>query len=103
MSSKNHRAGRKMGGKHTTVIDAAKPIVDYFLKHPDVNSVVAGKLQMGIKAGAQRLKITEQSGCLFLKVRGSASIQEIRVFSKKIDQVKKDAEVKFKNILIKNM
>lgn len=101
MSNKNHRAGGKIGGRHTTVIDASKPIVDYFLKHSQVTSVVVGRMQMGIKTAAQRLKITEQSGCLLLKVRGSASIQEIRVFSKNLESVKKDAEAKFKDILIK--
>lgn len=102
MGNKNHRAGGKMGGRHTTVIDASKPVVDYFLKHSEVTSVVAGHLKMGVKTGMQRIKIMEESGCLLVKVRGTASIQEIRVFSKNLEQVKRDAKEKFKNILIKS-
>ncbi len=96
MSNKNHRSGGKMGGKHTTVIDASKPIIDYLLKHPDVTNIIAGHIKMGIGTAPQRAKVREESGCLFVKVRGSASVQEIRVFSKNIEKVKDDFQMKFK-------
>ncbi|MFA5986914.1 MAG: DUF2103 domain-containing protein [Parcubacteria group bacterium] len=98
MSNKNHRSGGKMGGKHTTVIDASKPIVDFLLKHPDVAHVIAGHIKMGIGAAPQRLKLREESGCLFVKVRGSASVQELRVFSQNVKKVKNDLENAFERL-----
>lgn len=100
MNKSNHRCGGKIGGKHTTVIDAAKPVVDFLLKNTDVTSVTVGFIKMRLKTAPQRMKIMEESGCLFLKVRGTASIQELRVFSKNLAQVRKDLEMKFKDILI---
>jgi hypothetical protein len=100
MNKSNHRCGGKIGGKHTTVIDASKPVVDFLTKHPEVTSVTVGYIKMRLKTAPQRMKIMEESGCLFLKVRGTASIQELRVFSKNIEQVKSDLEAKFRSILI---
>ncbi|EKE11688.1 MAG: hypothetical protein ACD_15C00037G0017 [uncultured bacterium] len=100
MNKSNHRSGGKIGGRHTTVIDAAKPVVDFLLKHPDVTSITVGYIKMRLKTAPQRIKVMEESGCLLLKVRGTASIQELRVFSKNIEKVKNDLEEKFKKALI---
>jgi hypothetical protein len=100
MNKSNHRCGGKIGGKHTTVIDAAKPIVDYLLKHLDVTIVTVGYIKMRIKTAPQRIKIKEDSGSLLVKVRGTASIQELRVFSKNLERVKKDLENEFWKIII---
>jgi hypothetical protein len=93
--SKNHRAGGKMGGRHTTLIDAAQPIVDYLMKHHLVTNIIAGHITMRIKSAPHRLKVMEESGCLLLKVRGTASLQEIRVFSPDLAQVRADIEDHF--------
>ena len=98
MSNKNHRSGGKMGGKHTTVIDASKPIIDYLLKHPAVTNIIAGHIKMGIGAAPQRVKMREESGCLFVKVRGSASVQELRIFSTNISKIKDDLREVFKGL-----
>ncbi|MFA5994639.1 MAG: DUF2103 domain-containing protein [Parcubacteria group bacterium] len=95
----NHRCGGKIGGKHTTVIDASKPVVDFLLKHPAVISVTVGFIKMRLKTAPQRMKIMEESGCLFLKVRGTASIQELRVFSQDLERVKVALEKKFQTLL----
>jgi hypothetical protein len=97
--SKNHRSGGKMGGRHTTLIDAAQPIVDYLLRHPDVNNIIAGHITMRLKTAPHRLKVMEESGGLLLKIRGTASIQEVRVFSQKIDTVKYDIMEKFQTLI----
>lgn len=93
--SKNHRSGGKMGGRHTTVIDASKPIIDYLLKNPYVTNIIAGRIKTGIGAAPQRLKLREESGCLLITVRGSASVQEIRVFSTEMQQVINDLQNEF--------
>jgi len=91
----NHRSGRKIGGRHTTVIDADKPIVDFLLKNREVTSVAVGYIKMGIKVGPQRIKIKEETGCLVLKIRGTASIQEIRVFGKDLNKIREILEEKY--------
>lgn len=100
MNKSNHRCGGKIGGKHTTVIDAAKPVVDFLLKHINVATVTVGHIKMGIKTAQKRLKIKEESGCLLIKVRGTASVQELRVFSQNLEKVKSALEIKFKDILV---
>lgn len=96
--SKDHRAGGKMGGRHTTVIDASKPVIDYLLKHAAVTNIIAGRIKTGIGAAPQRLKLREESGCLLIMVRGGASIQEIRVFSSEIKQITDDLQRKFSRL-----
>lgn len=100
MSANNHRSGGKIGGRHTTVIDAARPIIDFLLKDPGVSNITIGHIKMGIKAGPQRVKITEETGCLLIKIRGSASIQEIRVFAKELSEINKKLRGNFKNVAI---
>lgn len=97
--NKNHRSGGKMGGKHTTLIDASQPIVDYLMRHHMVSNIIAGHITMRLKTAPHRLKIMEESGCLLLKVRGTASIQEIRVFAPDLNYVKEDLEKKFKKLI----
>ena len=81
-----------MGGRHTTVIDAAAKVVDYLLKMPEVNNVIAGHIKSGISPAQQRIKIKQTSGYLSIMVRGGASIQEIKVFSQNLAQLQKDLE-----------
>ncbi len=97
--SKGHRSGGKMSGKHTTIIDAAQSVVDFLLQHPRVTKVVAGHITMRLKVAPHRLKIIKESGCLLLKVRGTASIQEIRVFSRHLDDVAHDLKKHFSTIM----
>ena len=92
MASKNHRQGGKMGGRHTTVIDAAQQVVNLAHKMPEVTKVVAGFITPGIKGGQQRIKIKEMVGGLLLVVRGSASMQEVRVYSNNIKKTQRTFE-----------
>ena len=92
MASKNHRQGGKMGGKHTTVIDAAQPIVDLAQKMSEVMKVSAGFITSGIKTGQQRVKIKKIVGGLLLVVRGNISIQEIRVYTNDIEKTQRTFE-----------
>jgi hypothetical protein len=93
--SKNHRSGKKMGGKHTTIIDAAEKVIDYLNKNANVSNIIAGRIKMGLKTSQHSMKITRQTGCLAIKVRGTASIQDIMVFSQNLEQVQCDLENKF--------
>lgn len=79
--SKGHRAGGKMAGSHTTVIPAAEKIVDFLEKRVEVKKISVGFIKHGIKGGRHSVKITEIESGLLLKVRGTASIQEIWVYT----------------------
>jgi len=92
---KNHRSGKKMGGKHTTVIDAAEKVIDFLNKNPYVSNIIAGKIKMGLKTSAHSMKITQETGCLSIKVRGTGSIQDIRVFSQNLEIVREAFEKEF--------
>ena len=101
MGKNNHRSGKKIGGRHTTVIDAAQPVVDYLQKHPAVTNIIAGHIKAGIGVAPQRLKVREGSGCLYITVRGSASVQELKIFSKNMAQVVADLKEKFAKLCAK--
>ena len=96
--SKNHRAGGKIGGRHTTVIDASQPVIDYLQKHHLVTNIIVGRIKMGIGAAPQRIKLRLDTGCLIITVRGSASVQEIRIFSSDVNRVKVDMEHNFAHL-----
>lgn len=85
-----------MGGRHTTVIDAAAKIVDFLLKQSDVSNIIAGHIKSGIGSAQQRIKIRKEAGCLSVMVRGGASIQEIKVFSQNLTAVQEALEQNFK-------
>lgn len=94
--SKGHRQGGKITGSHTTVIPAAEKIVDFLQRQGEVNKISVGFIVHGIKSGKHTVKVMETDTGLLLKVRGSASIQEIRVYTKNkevvISSIKKFAE-----------
>lgn len=85
-----------MGGRHTTVIDAAAKVVDFLLKQSVVSNIIAGHIKSGIGSAQQRIKVKEEAGCLSVMVRGGASIQEIKVFSQDLAAVQKALEQNFK-------
>jgi hypothetical protein len=93
--SKGHRAGGKVAGKHTTVIPAAEKIVDFLERKAEVKKISVGFIKQGIKGGKHSLKIIKIKSGLLLKVRGTASIQDIWVYTDDADAVTKILEAKF--------
>ncbi|XLQ20479.1 MAG: DUF2103 domain-containing protein [Candidatus Moraniibacteriota bacterium] len=85
--SKGHRQGGKMIGSHTTVIPAAERVVDFLSREDSVNKISVGFIKHGIKSGKHSIKIMEMESGLLLKIRGSASIQEIRIYTSQKDIV----------------
>ena len=96
--SKGHKQGGKITGSHTTVIPAAEKLVDFLQKINEVDKISVGFIKHGIKSGKHAIKITESDSGLLLKVRGSASIQEIRIYTKN----KKNVENSIKEFAQKN-
>lgn len=95
MSGKNHRNGGKAGGRHTTLIDAATAVFDFISKLPAVSSVAAGKIKTNLPVAPHRVIIKEDSGCLSVKVRGTKSIQELKVYSKNLTNIKDTLEKEY--------
>ncbi len=90
--SKGHRQGGKIAGRHTTVIPAAEKIVDFLQRQEIVNKISIGFIKHGIKSGNHSIKFIEMDSGLLLKIRGSASIQEIRVYTESSNELKKILE-----------
>jgi len=86
--SKGHRAGGKISGKHTTIIPAAEKIIDFLCKQPEVVKISVGFIKHGIKSGRHLIKVVEMESGLLLKIRGTASIQEIWVYTDEREKVK---------------
>lgn len=86
--SKGHRQGGKIQGRHTTVIPVAEKIIDLLNKNPEVKKISVGFIKHGIKSGRHAIKITDLESGLLLKIRGTASIQEIRVYTEANKEIK---------------
>ena len=86
--SKGHKQGGKITGSHTTVIPAAEKVIDLLQKTVGVQKISIGFIKQGIKSGRQAIKIMEMDSGLLLKMRGTASIQEIRVYTNNPEKVK---------------
>lgn len=86
-------AGRKITKSHTTCIDSAIPIVKAAEKIDLVSKISLGIINP-CKGGtsAQKIKISIIDAGLFIKVRGSTSVQDIYIFTKEPKNVKKQLE-----------
>lgn len=95
MGGVKHANGKKTSGRHTTLIDAAAPVFKFISKIPDVTSISAGEIKMNLPAAPQRVTVKEMSGCLSVKVRGTKSIQELKIYSVNLTTIKEVIEKKF--------
>lgn len=87
--SKNHLAGGKYTGSHTTVIPTARIVCDIANACPDVQKISLGFIKTGLKAnGVQSVKIIDDNGNILLVVKGNTSAQQIRVYTSNIHNAK---------------
>lgn len=79
---KNHLNGKKRGGSHTTLIDAAEKPLQVVAKLPEVERISPGFIKTGLHSpsGGMSVKITKETGCILMKIRGSTSLQDVRVY-----------------------
>jgi len=79
-----HKTGRKITTSHTSIIDAAVPVVEAAEKLSEVTKISLGIIKQVGKAsrgGQQRLKFLPIVGGWKITIRGSATIQEVYVYT----------------------
>ena len=92
----NHKSGGKITASHTTIIDAARPIVEAAEKLPEVTKISLGIIKQVGKSGMRRrIKFLPITGGWKLTVRGSASVQEIYVYTGEATSTKTSLETEF--------
>jgi len=84
-----HRAGGKLTRSHTTLIDAAAPLVDFLQDHDHVSKISLGIIK-NIGKGAPSLKFHPVTGGWKVVVRGNVSLQEMVVYTTEPDSVRAD-------------
>ncbi len=75
-----HRAGGKFTRSHTTLIDAAVPIVDKAEDLSEVSKISLGEIKV-IGKGLQNVKFFPINGGWRLVIRGNISRQEIYIYT----------------------
>jgi len=83
-----HRAGGKLTRNHTTVIDAAAPLIDH-LQESDVVSKISLGLIKNIGKGLPGLKFHAVTGGWRVVIRGNTSLQEIVVYTEHPEAVRR--------------
>lgn len=76
-----HQRRTKLTNTHTTYIPAAYELREYIRRFGEVTRIAAGIIRPGLHAVPKRVKIVDDSGAVLLKVRGSTSLQEIRIYT----------------------
>jgi hypothetical protein len=85
-----HRSGEKFGGDHTTFIELGASIADMLGRLTHVEKISPGKIQViqGVGRNGNVVKIIDEQGYVLLKCVQRGSVQEIRVYTKKSQDVK---------------
>ena len=77
-----HKTGKKITASHTSIIDAAFPVVAAAEKLPQVTKISLGIIkQVGKSRGQHRIKLLPIFGGWKITVRGSSTVQEIYVYT----------------------
>jgi len=84
-----HRAGGKLTRSHTTLIDAAAPLVDYLQGCADVSKISLGIIK-SLGKGSTGLKFYPVTGGWKVTVRGNTSLQEIVVYTTDPERIRRE-------------
>jgi hypothetical protein len=78
----SHKTGKKITASHTSVIDAAIPVVEAAERLPQVSKISLGIIkQVGKSRGRHRMKFLPIVGGWKVTVRGSSTVQELYVYT----------------------
>ncbi|MDO8474527.1 MAG: DUF2103 domain-containing protein [bacterium] len=85
--------GKKSGGTHTTLIEAAEPLVRAAEKLPEVAKISLGFIKSTPgQRGTKRVKFKRSTSGLLMTVRGNTSVQAIRIYTASPDIVQQELE-----------
>jgi hypothetical protein len=91
-----HRTGKKITTSHTSIIDAAIPVVEAAERLPEVTKISLGIIkQVGKSRGQHRIKFLPIFGGWKITVRGSSTVQEIYVYTENAASTKTAIETEF--------
>jgi hypothetical protein len=89
MANSRKRWGGKLGGDHTTVIEAAWRFLPEVIKEDTITMISPGFITAGKNStGRNAVKIIDDKGCILLSIRGASAHQEVRVFASNLQQAK---------------
>ncbi len=89
-----HQAGGKLTKSHTTLIDAAQPVVDWLQKADSVSKISLGMIKV-IGRGKPGLKFHLVTGGWRLVIRGNISLQELVIYTSDPERLKQQVEELF--------
>lgn len=78
---KNHAMGGKVTATHTTIIDVAEGMIAHAQNRREISKIVLGVITQ-VGTGKKRVRFTDITTGLLVTVRGSCTLQEIRVFTR---------------------
>ncbi len=89
-----HQAGGKLTKSHTTLIDAAEPVVEWLQKAEAVSKISLGLIKV-IGRGKPGLKFHPVTGGWKLVIRGNISLQELVVYTSEPEKLRQQVEQQF--------
>lgn len=85
--------GKKSGGSHTTLIEAAVSLVRKAEKLSEVTKIALGFIKSTPgQRGVKRVKFKRSMSGLLMTVRGNTSVQAIRIYTTSPDIVQQSLE-----------
>jgi hypothetical protein len=79
---------KKVTRSHTTIIDAARPLLQAAEKSEHVTKISLGIIK-NIGTGKTGLKFQPTTGGMKVVVRGNTTIQELYIYTKEVEKVTK--------------
>lgn len=87
----NHLSGKKFTSSHTTATDATRELLAQISEHPDIKKISLGIIiRTSGKSGRRKIKISDEPACLFLKIHGNSSVQEVRIYTDQKEKVRSE-------------
>jgi len=81
-----HRSGKKITKSHSSIIDAAIPLIDHATRMSEIEKISLGTIKQ-IGTGTPRLKFTALNGGMKMTVRGRVTTQDIFIYTKHPENV----------------
>lgn len=88
----------KITRSHSTSIEATEPFILFARQHKDITKISLGIIKPIKTVQQRRVKCTLEKACILLQIRGNRAIQEIRLFTKELEQLREELEILAMNL-----